>query len=114
MTTLGKFFERAAHKISETVGNQPRTVDQDFEARKAEFKRFTTEFTQLWRRLELYFKDIKEDAKNFERIAESSKSIYNGHASEMSGVFEHLSQRTNDAMGFYETARLQLKDMLNK
>jgi hypothetical protein len=113
MATLGKFFQRAAQKVQESVGGQPKTVDGDFESRKAEYKRFTNEYGILFRRLEYYFKQIKEDARNYEKVAETSRAIYNG-TTEVSETFDALSRKTIEALAAYEAAWVQTKDMMAK
>lgn len=98
--------------MQESVG-APKTVDGDFESRKAEYKRFTTEYGVLFRRLEHYFKQIKEDARNFEKVTETTRSIYTG-TTEVSETFDALSQKTLDALAAYETAWTHTKDLMQR
>lgn len=76
---LGRFFQRAGQILSESVGGAARTVDQDFESRKAEYNRFAKEFAALWKKLDLYFKAVREDAMAYEKIAQGSKVLYAGY-----------------------------------
>jgi hypothetical protein len=47
--SLKTFFDRAAQKMSEAVSSAPKTVDGEFEAKKAMFKQFEKEFGSLFR-----------------------------------------------------------------
>ncbi len=136
------------------VGGQVRTVDQDFEARKAEYGRFAKEYALLWRRLEQYFKQIKEvrdpgallrfclddahvqqDAKNWDAITQSTRSVYNGADSSMCSLFESLAGQTQvwrsrcklrlfvfnvfasctqEGLAAYDTEWQRVKEMLTK
>ena len=67
--SLKTFFERAATKISESVSAQPKTVDQEFSAKKTQFKTFEKEFGSLHRRVAHYFKEMMANVRCVRRAA---------------------------------------------
>lgn len=111
MAELGRFFSRAGQRVAESVGGAKHTVDSDYESRKGEYKKFAEHFAQLWKRLDVYFKAVKEDSTAWQRVSEGSMACYT-QGTEVTTVLEEMNKRVSEAVLAYEAAWAHVKDMI--
>ena len=83
----------------------------DFEAKKALFKSFEKDYGFLYRRLQVYFKEVATTAKNWEKVGESARACFGDQPYD---VVDNLGRHTEEALKSYEAAWNNLREVRRK